>query len=861
MPRVKKKHAGPAYVTAGRVAKTINVGLSYRIVELFSEGLYTSANKAFEELVTNAFDAGATNVQVLLPPDSTAADATIVVADDGEGMNVDGLEELWQIGVSHKRDRSDPPLGRAQIGKFGIGKLATYVLANRLTHVCKSGRKYYATSMDYTQLDSAAEHGVFPEQRVPLEIRELSASEVKNTLESWLQHPAFKNWSVRLFGIGAPRAWTVAILSSLKDKANEIQPGRLEWILRTALPLRDDFSIHFNGKKLAPSKAGIGRIGRWVLGKEIRDLAKPAPKNLEIRVDENVPNKSDERFGLFHPTIGRITGYTEAYRDVLTGKSDRTGRSYGFFVYVRGRLINIEDEYFGIDSNLLRHGIFSRFRLVVRIDKLDEELRSTRESVRDGPVLTTTREVFHAIFNFVRPKIEEAITPESIKAQVARKIADSPASLSRRPIIELARLALDGRAYPRYLLVPQRLQKSEQAEFIDALTKRAETPDEFIKDVEFSYSLSTEYGIAAYDTERAILKINALHPFIGAFFDDYQRQILPLDLLAMAEVLLEAQLYHFGLKHSDIDGILSDRDELLRYLAKGTGRRNALMVSRDLQDARNSPDQLEFELVAAFDKLGFEAVLIGGSGKPDGKATAHLSADEGGNPRRYSVSLEAKSKKQDGKKVSAKEVGISTVTRQRNDFDCQHAVVVGPDFPTSREEKSALAKEIQDDRDKYKDKPRLAQKTITLIRIDDLAKVVRLAPLRQIGPSRLRDLFISCSTPEESRDWIDTNTAIRAEKQPYKEILYEIWAEQQEDQVVVEYTALRVKLRSRNPPIHKTNEELNELCQAMAAMAPGRIVARRNSVEIEMRPEKVLEAIQAATKDYPAGEQDDVVTD
>lgn len=148
MPKVKKKDTGPAYVTAGRVAKTINVGLSYRIVELFSEGLYTSANKAFEELVTNAFDAGATNVQVLLPPDTTAADATIVVADDGEGMNVDGLEELWQIGVSHKRDRSDPPLGRAQIGKFGIGKLATYVLANRLTHVCKSGRKYYATSMD-----------------------------------------------------------------------------------------------------------------------------------------------------------------------------------------------------------------------------------------------------------------------------------------------------------------------------------------------------------------------------------------------------------------------------------------------------------------------------------------------------------------------------------------------------------------------------------------------------------------------------------------------------------------------------------------------------------------------------------------
>jgi hypothetical protein len=138
---------------------------------------------------------------------------------------------------------------------------------------------------------------------------------------------------------------------------------------------------------------------------------------------------------------------------------------------------------------------------------------------------------------------------------------------------------------------------------------------------------------------------------------------------------------------------------------------------------------------------------------------------------------------------------------------------------------------------------------------------VRLAPLRQIGPPRLRDLFISCSTSEESREWIDTNTATKAEKQPYKEILDEIWAEQQVDQVVVEYTALRVKLRGREPSILKTNEELNELCQAMAAMAPGRIVARKDTVEIDRQPEKVLEAIQAATKDYPAGEQDDVVID
>jgi hypothetical protein len=43
----------------GKPTDKIDVRLSYRIVELFSEGLYASPNKAVEELVANSFDAGA----------------------------------------------------------------------------------------------------------------------------------------------------------------------------------------------------------------------------------------------------------------------------------------------------------------------------------------------------------------------------------------------------------------------------------------------------------------------------------------------------------------------------------------------------------------------------------------------------------------------------------------------------------------------------------------------------------------------------------------------------------------------------------------------------------------------------------
>ena len=145
----------PTFAAIGHETDNIEVRLSYRIVELFSEGLYTSPNKAVEELVANSFDAGAQKVHVLLSSNLNDQDATIAVFDDGEGMDQEVLKRHWLIGISNKRRLSTLPRGRQQIGKFGIGKLATYVLANRLTHISKCGGKYYSTSMDGTVKSSS----------------------------------------------------------------------------------------------------------------------------------------------------------------------------------------------------------------------------------------------------------------------------------------------------------------------------------------------------------------------------------------------------------------------------------------------------------------------------------------------------------------------------------------------------------------------------------------------------------------------------------------------------------------------------------------------------------------------------------
>jgi hypothetical protein len=847
----------PNFTTAGSETAKVDVRLSYRIVRLFSEGLYASPNKAIEELVANSFDAGARKVALFLPVDFHEQGATIAVVDNGEGMDAGGLKQHWLIGKSVKRDLATLPLGRQQIGKFGIGKLATYVLANRLTHISKKGGRYYSTSMNFKVVDDRGDEEVEPKTPIRISLRGLTEIQAKQAIRDWTEKPAFQKCRLKLFGAGSEKSWTFAVLSDLKDKVHEIRRGRLEWVLRTALPLRDDFSITLDGAKLEPSKAGKGRLTKWILGKDIDALPKPAPDEIEAVEDKNQASDSETRFALDYPGIGRITGYAEIYRDLLTGKSDELGRSHGFFVYILGRLINGENGHFGIPPDELRHGTFGRIRVVIHMDGLDDYLQSDRERIREGPILQDAQNILRGIFNKIRPELEKADADESPGAKLSRKLAGSPASLARRPIIEMARAALDGKIKSRYIALPSEPTPDERDKLIATLEERAETPEEFIAGIDFVYDATSDNGIAVYDAATSRLRVNGLHPFVGAFFDEFTSKTsgLPLEIFAMAEVLLESQLHQAMLKQDQIDSAMTARDQLLRYVARESGRRTALTIANGLRNARNDEDRLEIEVVEAFRSLGFDATRVGGKGKPDGVAKAHLSPGADNKPRRYATTLEAKSKKKIGAKLKTKHFGVSTIMRQRDEAQCEHAIVVAPAFDHTPGNDTALAKEIRADRESTaaQGKPR----TITAIHIDDLARLVQLRPLKRLGLAAIREMLQKCSLPEDCKAWIDKVEKMSVPKPPYEKIIRAIHALQQEyDLAAVEYGALRVALGRETPPYKvSTNEDLVELCKAMAAMASYDIInATDRTVELNQSPENILITIESATKAHLAEE-------
>lgn len=134
---------------------TITVDKSH-ILSL-GERLYEQSIELIRELVNNAYDADATRVVV------TVSGKEIVVSDNGEGMDRDGLKQYFNVGSDQKLLHPiSPRFGRNRIGQFGIGKFASLAAASRFEITTQKGNFAARVVFDKARWLEQADSWVIP---------------------------------------------------------------------------------------------------------------------------------------------------------------------------------------------------------------------------------------------------------------------------------------------------------------------------------------------------------------------------------------------------------------------------------------------------------------------------------------------------------------------------------------------------------------------------------------------------------------------------------------------------------------------------------------------------------------------------
>lgn len=111
------------------------------VVKHLSIGLYRNFALAIKELISNAYDAGATEVKLKLDLDNRR----IILRDNGRGMNEPEFKEQYlHVGYLKEPSKQSDELGRMRIGTFGIGFLAPLPYCKSLKIITKKRGQIYA---------------------------------------------------------------------------------------------------------------------------------------------------------------------------------------------------------------------------------------------------------------------------------------------------------------------------------------------------------------------------------------------------------------------------------------------------------------------------------------------------------------------------------------------------------------------------------------------------------------------------------------------------------------------------------------------------------------------------------------------
>ena len=715
--RIKELQGDP-----GNVVDQVSLNVDYRIIEHFSRHLYESPNKAVEELVANGFDAFATEVLVFTPG-KYAADR-ILVWDDGESMDVEGLKELWWIAKSPKSgERVEKRNGKERkiIGKFGIGKLASYAVGEVISHVCRHQGEYYLVSIDYATV--CGSKGVqAPIIRLPEEDR---AVELVKSL--------FRELPPSAAGMLQKDSWTLAVVEKLK--VADLPSGRLTWVLGNGMPLRPDFSIKVNEEAVRSrlekkaevdwdfgSKQVVDAINsRW------RDAVKDGTIHSSIEYGRKTGIEYGRKTGLDpaaplkevpfvqFPNLGQVWGQVRLFGETLLKfRTQDHGRSHGFFVIVRGRLVNPDDEkLFNPDPSFQS---FYRSQFILFADDLDEVLLADRQRLRLDERTQQEFEILQkALSGIARTTIEERDRKQD-EDQSTRSVLPTGSRIHYRDPLN----ALLFRA-----------PEEDLADF-DPAAVTVERKE-----------LGEDDPISVVAFQENAFHVNSRHPYysaIGKRFGQSKaaREFLrAFDLFAISERLLEGHLFNVGIPEDEIKEIVAWREGLFRRLA-ASYEKTPEMIGEMHRTSYVGGRGFEKALCAVFEDMGFSAEHDGGSGRKDVFVVATVGRES------YDFTVEAKGS---GGHVDNRTANVSGAASHRDQVGAEHALIIARKF-------AGFAAAGPDRNVAVLEECRTTER-VSIMELDSLEKIHGAISRFSYPLPLLKDVFMTLESPRDKLSRID----------------------------------------------------------------------------------------------------------
>jgi hypothetical protein len=810
----------------GTPVDTVLLDIDYEIIAHFSRHLYGSPNRAVEELVSNGFDAFATKVFVYIPGPQVSEH--VVVWDNGWSMDVEQLKSLWWVARSPKASTSrviqDTSRGpdRKQIGKFGIGKLASYSVGDLISHLSRRGDDFYLVTVNYAEILGDDTHPPLPQAtRYTTDILKLTIDEAESFVKQVFDGDKTSTAYEELFN---EATWTLAVIGALKA---DLQSGRLQWILGNSMPERPDFAIWLNDARVR-SKLEKRAALRWDFSDELvveaitkffadakkhGDFSGIVTFGKTVGLDAAHPAQAIPYVEF--PSLGRIWGSIRIFDDSLkTVQSAQMGRSWGFFVMVRDRLLNPDDGQLFLNDPSF--AAFYRAQFILHADALDEALLADRERLRrEIPSVKELQLLQSAIYRAARTELETRDEQALAKATTVSLLPTHSRRFFREPLTALS-------------------MRSGPDTVIDITNPTVERR-----------AIGEDQPLAIVSTETHGFIVNTSHPYYTAvthklgggkkaaeFYRIY-------DLFSIAERLLEGHLYDVGVEDALVTQVLAWRDDLFRELAKAytVARAEAL---HDLYNSSYEGDKpFEDAICAVLNGMGFHAERFGGASSKDILLAASIG------PAAYTFVFEAKGST---KPVQTDKSEVSGAASHRDEALAEHAVIIAREFQGFRANPdntdAAVLKECR------------AVGRVSIMTVEALSELYDAIEKFGYPLDMLKDVFTIIEPPVAKLARIRSLTHV-TDGIDNRLLLDEIWR-RQSGEAAGDYVPYRAVFQSRAAWKAAGFDRFQQRLVALETLANGRIVLNAENVFLKQSPDIVTAQIERSLARLADDEPEDV---